>query len=164
MDEKQKKHRRVKRTIKAAGILLTIGGIALSVMGFVSFFDAFENGGSPSLFWGCFVGMPMFAFGVNFLRIGFKREIETYGKNESVPVINEASQELKPAIKAIAGAVREGLQEDDGAPCPVCGTPNDSGAKFCSSCGAKLQKYCPACGQPNDAAAKFCDKCGNRFP
>ena len=30
-----------------------------------------------------------------------------YTKNEAVPVINEASEELKPAVKSVAEAVKE---------------------------------------------------------
>ena len=44
--------------------------------------------------------------------------------------------------------------------CPVCGTENEVGRKFCLECGAALARVCPACGTPNAAGAKFCGECG----
>lgn len=48
--------------------------------------------------------------------------------------------------------------------CPVCGTMNKGGAKFCNNCGNKLQPEkprCPVCGAENAAGAKFCNNCGS---
>ena len=44
--------------------------------------------------------------------------------------------------------------------CPSCGTENSSGARFCSECGAALQRTCPACGFEQPASATFCSNCG----
>ncbi len=44
--------------------------------------------------------------------------------------------------------------------CPKCGSGNVVTAKFCSECGASLQRHCPECGKPVDPAAKFCPECG----
>jgi hypothetical protein len=46
------------------------------------------------------------------------------------------------------------------AHCPVCDTAVRQGAKFCDSCGAKLQQMCGKCGKELRAGAKFCDNCG----
>ena len=143
--------------------MLTVFGIALTVMGFVSIFSSMESGGIPSKVWGCFAGMPMFAFGVTFLRIGFKKEIATYHKNESAPVVNEFAEDIRPAVQSVASAVREADSAAQGAPCPSCGEQNGADAKFCKNCGAALRKVCPGCGEENDADAKFCDNCGHRF-
>lgn len=161
MNEKEKKHARIKLGLKIAGIALTAGGAVLSAVGFISFFGAFGGDGFPDLFWCCFLGLPMFAFGINFLRAGFRREIASYAKNESVPVINEAAEEMTPAVQAIAGAVRGGKGE--GLTCPACGKANDAAAKFCDNCGEPLRRICPACGKENDAEAKFCDNCGGKL-
>lgn len=47
--------------------------------------------------------------------------------------------------------------------CPSCRAVNGAGAKFCNSCGAKLQQtlgVCPSCGTDNQPGAKFCCNCG----
>ncbi|HEY0080973.1 MAG TPA: SPFH domain-containing protein [Pyrinomonadaceae bacterium] len=53
------------------------------------------------------------------------------------------------------------------APCPKCGTPNPTGAKFCGNCGAQQQQAhqqatveCPNCKAQTQAGAKFCADCG----
>jgi membrane protease subunit (stomatin/prohibitin family) len=51
-------------------------------------------------------------------------------------------------------------------PCQKCGTPNPSGAKFCSNCGAQQVSQqaatteCPNCQAQVQAGAKFCANCG----
>ena len=44
--------------------------------------------------------------------------------------------------------------------CPLCGTQNEGGRKFCGECGAKLELACAACGSPNTPGTKFCGECG----
>lgn len=51
-------------------------------------------------------------------------------------------------------------------PCPSCGAPNRSGAKFCARCRASLvsqTKPCPRCHASNRADAKFCATCRTEF-
>ena len=45
--------------------------------------------------------------------------------------------------------------------CPVCGTLNEPGRKFCGECGSRLAAVCPSCGTPNAPTARFCGECGN---
>ena len=47
--------------------------------------------------------------------------------------------------------------------CGACRHDNREGAKFCESCGAKLERRCPSCGQPVGEASRFCDGCGHRL-
>ena len=47
--------------------------------------------------------------------------------------------------------------------CPNCRSENLSDAKFCSECGAKLDRSCPSCGTANAPDAKFCRNCGARL-
>jgi len=44
--------------------------------------------------------------------------------------------------------------------CASCGAENSSGARFCSECGAPLQRTCQACGFEQPAGATFCSNCG----
>ena len=45
-------------------------------------------------------------------------------------------------------------------PCPRCGHPNDAAARFCSSCGAPLDRACASCGSALEDGARFCGTCG----
>jgi class 3 adenylate cyclase/tetratricopeptide (TPR) repeat protein len=45
-------------------------------------------------------------------------------------------------------------------PCPVCGTENEVGRKFCGECGASLALACVHCGTSNPPTVKFCGECG----
>lgn len=161
--DKKEKHERIKRTLKIVGPIVTAAGLILAVVGFVSFFSAFGGGGMPSLFWCAFIGLPIFVIGLRLTMAAFRREIATYHKNESAPVVNEFAEDIKPAVQNVASAVR-GETAAEGRICPQCGEQNGADAKFCQNCGSALQKVCPACGNSADAKAKFCDNCGHRFP
>ncbi len=45
--------------------------------------------------------------------------------------------------------------------CPKCHSDNETGAKFCNECGAKLEIACPECGKTNRPGSKFCNECGH---
>lgn len=156
--DKKEKHERTKRILKIVGPIVAAAGLILAVVGFVSFFSSFGSGGMPSLFWCAFVGMPVFVIGLGITFTAFRREIATYQKNESAPVLNEFAEDIRPAVQSVASAVRETAAQD--AICPDCGEKNDADAKFCKNCGAALRKVCPDCGEQNDADAKFCKSCG----
>ena len=48
--------------------------------------------------------------------------------------------------------------------CPICGTQNRAGARFCNECGTRLiPAACPACGATNRPDAKFCNECGTEL-
>ena len=44
--------------------------------------------------------------------------------------------------------------------CPRCQAENDTGARFCEDCGARLEAACPSCGTPVTPGKKFCRSCG----
>ena len=135
--DKKEKHERTKRILKIVGPIVAAAGLILAVVGFVSFFSSFGGDGMPSLFWCAFVGMPVFVIGLGITFTAFRREIATYHKNESAPVINEFAEDIKPAVQSVASAVRETAAAQD-AICPHCGEQNDADAKFCKSCGKSL--------------------------
>lgn len=165
MNKNNKNHARTKLMLKIFGILLTAAGVAFAAVGFASFFGSMGGGGMPDKFWCCFVGFPLLFVGISMLSFGFRREITTYVKNESVPVINEASEEAKPALRAIGSALREGMSEAEAnnSVCSVCRQKNDAAAKYCDNCGASLKKICPSCGNRTNPGAKFCDNCGTKL-
>ena len=45
-------------------------------------------------------------------------------------------------------------------PCGTCGSENPEGARFCMSCGARLDRRCPACNTKAPPEARFCMSCG----
>lgn len=160
MDEN--KHKQTKRILKILGALFAPAGLICAVIGFADFFSAFGSKEMPKLTFLCFIGFPLLFVGVAFLMFGFKREITRYVKNESVPVLNEAGEELQPAVRAVARAVKEGISEEDGVRC-ACGAVNEKGSKFCKECGKPLACDCPACGEKNAAGSKFCNHCGKQL-
>ena len=44
--------------------------------------------------------------------------------------------------------------------CTNCAAENESGRKFCLSCGQRLAETCPQCGTANTPEARFCGECG----
>lgn len=44
--------------------------------------------------------------------------------------------------------------------CPKCHHVNKPSAKFCASCGTKLQRLCSKCGSEVDPEDRFCSDCG----
>jgi class 3 adenylate cyclase/tetratricopeptide (TPR) repeat protein len=47
--------------------------------------------------------------------------------------------------------------------CPACGTPNETGRKFCGECGTALSVACSSCGAANAPGTKFCGECGTQL-
>ena len=100
-------------------------------------------------------------FPVDMLTLmGFRKEVATYIKNESVPVFNEAGEEMKPGISAIAGAVKDAGKT---VVCPYCGSANGADDNFCSKCGKPLSSVCPRCNAKVSADSAFCPKCGEKL-
>lgn len=160
-DDDQKKHESIKNFLKAAGILTLGIGIVFLIIGAIDFFSAFGSFDMPSKFWCFFIGIPLLGIGGAMTSFGFRREMTRYMKNESMPVIKEASEEIKPAIMNITSAVKAGLKENQ-VLCK-CGKTNDKESKFCNSCGRALRKTCPACKAALSADSRFCDNCGYKL-
>ena len=102
----------------------------------------------------------MAAAGIVLLLLGFRKEMTRYIQKETVPVVNETAQEIKPAIAAMASAVKEGISERRVC---ECGAENGAESKFCRVCGKPLAKACPQCGAELPADSAFCDKCGKKL-
>lgn len=160
-EEKKKHHESVKKFLQIAGILALAIGIIFVIIGFADFFKSFGTFDMPTKFWCLFVGFPLCAAGGGLLSLGFKKEISRYMKNETMPVIKEASDEIKPAVMNIAAAARAGLKSDK-ILCK-CGELNSNDSKFCKKCGASLRKNCPSCKALLDSNSRFCDSCGHKL-
>ncbi len=163
-------HESTKRKLKIiGGILVAVGGIC-ALIGFIDFFLAMTSFDSPKLFFLLFIGLPCLGIGIGLLSFAFKREITRYVKNETMPVVNEAGEEIKPAVKAVTEAVAEGLKGKDGASpdtkqkiCAACGSANEEKNRYCDKCGAPLFRVCPSCGSEQDLDDKFCGNCGAKL-
>ncbi|MGN0807751.1 MAG: zinc ribbon domain-containing protein [Candidatus Coproplasma sp.] len=168
----EEKHAKVKKTLKIVGFVLLGCGAVLDIVFFVNFIASMISFAMPNLFFCGVIGLPLTGLGLSLISIGFRREISTYMKNEGVPVVNDAAQELKPAVKAVAEAVKEvnaeaQTGEKKGAEqgekpivCPACGKENQPKNNFCDGCGAQLFKLCPKCGARQEADDVFCGNCG----
>ena len=45
--------------------------------------------------------------------------------------------------------------------CPQCQHENTQEARFCNSCGARLEVTCPSCARSNAPGSRFCNQCGH---
>lgn len=152
------KHEKTKRTLKIVGIVLMAVGLVCDIVGFIDIFRAIHNESMPSVPFLLFIGLPMFGIGLILLIFGAHREIARYVKDESVPVINEASRELTPAVRAVVNAAK-----GETVSCPACGANNEKDNAYCSACGKPLQKICPKCGSTQAGENAYCSKCGEKL-
>lgn len=159
--EEKARHESLKKKLKIGGTAALAVGLVCTIVAFVNFFTVFGNpdAGMPKLFFLGFIGLPLIAIGAIMLVFGFHREMGRFVKNESMPVVCEAAEELTPTIEDIASAVRG----DGKTECQHCHTANDVNSKFCKSCGNPIAVTCPHCGQTVDGDSAFCKNCGKRL-
>jgi hypothetical protein len=108
------KHAGTRSFLRVAGPLVAAAGLIFLIVGMASFFSAF-GGGSPRLFWCCFVGMPLLFVGGVLSMFGFMGAVARYTVAEQVPVatdaINDLAEDTQGAVKTMARAVAEGVIE-----------------------------------------------------
>ena len=150
-------HEKVKRILRIVGIVLLVAGAGCSVAGFVDIILSFRRMEMSTLFFLVIIGLPFMGLGLGLLLVSFHRELARYAKNETVPVINEASKEITPAIRAVTDAVKGEKK------CPHCGAVSTEDNAFCPACGKPLTKTCPHCGSKQDAKNAFCGNCGQKL-
>lgn len=165
MKEEKQRHNLTKTGLRIIGILLALGGLTCTIIGSIDLFTAISEGaGLPKLFFLLMIGLPMLTIGVAMLMFGFRREIGTYLKDETMPVAVEAGKEFAPAAAALAAAANPAAQDAAAeSTCPKCGAKNPAALHFCEMCGTPLTKTCPACGKTVRADAAFCGHCGKKF-
>jgi protein-S-isoprenylcysteine O-methyltransferase Ste14 len=109
------KHDRTRRLLRLAGPIIALAGLIFLIIGVASFFSAFGGGGSPRLFWCCFVGLPLLFVGSVLCMFGFLGAVARYTAAEQVPVatdaINDLAEGTQGAVKTVARAVVEGAVE-----------------------------------------------------
>ena len=77
----------------------------------------------------------------------------------SVPLDSEKTS--KENANQVAEASTENQKKTRFIECSECGTENDSDAKYCINCGAKItqERKCANCGQVLDESTKYCPEC-----
>lgn len=156
-------HQKTKLKLRVIGVCLLAFGAVLAITGFVNFALSISDGEMPTLFWMLFLGFPLLAFGLMLLLMSLRQEISRYVKNETVPIVNEAGEEITPAVRAVAAAAREGLTSTEHLTCGACGAENPAGNSYCGKCGAPLARTCPACGASVKAGDAYCGQCGKKL-
>ena len=162
MENKELKHQKNKRTLRIIGTVSLVIGVICAIAGFVDFFIGMSTMEPPHLFFLLFIGFPLIAIGTGLLIFANHREITTFIKNESVPVINEVADEISPAITSVTKAVKTGIKKEEFIKCN-CGTINSKNAKFCKKCGKPLNRVCPHCGASVDSDSEYCSNCGQKI-
>lgn len=80
----------------------------------------------------------------------------------------QAGEETIEALNAEIQRLKAAPAREEPAACKNCGETLQSDAKFCSTCGAKVegqpaQKCCPACGKKVTEETRFCSECGTKI-
>jgi hypothetical protein len=109
------KYKGIRSFLRLTGVLMVAVGVVFLIIGSVSFFSALGGGGSPRLFWCCFVGMPLLFVGCVMCMLGFMGAFARYAAAEQVPVatdaINDLAEGTQGAVKTVARAAAEGVKE-----------------------------------------------------
>jgi len=109
------RHQGTRSFLRIAGPLVAAVGLVFLIIGMASFFSAFGGGGSPRLFWRCFVGTPLLFVGGGMCIFGFMGAVARYTAAEQVPVatdaINDLAEGTQGAVKTVARATAEGVNE-----------------------------------------------------
>ena len=178
-------HSKIRRTLRIAGpIMLSVGGLCVAIALFdvirVIITDSFEPPKLAALF---FVGGPLLVAGFGVTSFAFMGAVARFQAGEVAPVakdtFNYMADGTQEGIKTVGKAVGEGLasgfaagginaaasETEAGVRCHKCNFVETADAKFCSNCGAAMEKSkpCPKCNELNDPDAKFCDNCGGAF-
>ena len=157
------RHAQIRTIARILGPLLLVAGVIFSIVGMVgtvrffveirSFFsatDAMEPfSGPPKYFWCFYFGLPLVGIGGGLTRVGYLGWFTRYVAGETAPVqkdtFNYLANGIRPGVKDLVQAVREGLTEDS------------------TDIAAANKKFCPSCGQPADIASNFCSGCGQKL-
>ncbi len=130
---------------------------------------AAQNEGAPSGLMGAGIGLGMGAGIGGAVGAGMHEvanNIMTNASNTKEPGSDnnlfcpECKTKLQPGAKYCFSC---GRKVETGKTCPDCGTSLPEGAKFCFNCGKRIITICPNCGTELASGAKFCSNCGNKL-
>ena len=157
-------HEKTRNKLRKAGIICMIASLPLTCLPFI--------------------GFPLMFAGLVMTLWGYAGKIARYQAAEIAPVqkdtFNYVANGTTDGVRTAANAAGEGLasglaaggmnptaaaDSNPGVRCHKCNFVETVDAKFCSECGAPMEKSkpCPACKELNDPDAKFCDNCGGTF-
>lgn len=124
---------------------------------------AAANEGTSSTFMGAGMGLGMGAMVGSGMGAAMGGIAQTTLKDANLSGI--ASDAPMACAQTAVGAQGASGAPSSITPCPTCKAPNAAGAKFCASCGTKLDvassaSACPQCGFALDSSSKFCPNCG----
>jgi hypothetical protein len=117
----------MRSAFRIGGLLVLAVGVTFSVMGFLALFGTMNDttsDGPPSQFFLAFAGLPLMAVGGWLLQAGFGGAAARFAAGELAPVAKDTIDYVK--------------SERTGPYCSRCGVQNDTGARFCDSCGTAL--------------------------
>lgn len=155
---------KLRRFLRIAGPITLGIGVICAIIGFADFFIAFGNY-APTLFFMCFIGLPLAAIGGQMTAVGYASTIARYGASQTAPVAKDVANYMIDGTKEsvagfVSGIVGQRPSSEKTVKCPSCGEIANPGAVFCDHCGQTLAKICPNCQAHNDADARYCEKCG----
>ena len=167
----EQRFRASRRVLRWVGPPLLLVGLVCIAVGIISTLTGPPRPGSMGLVWVAILGMPIAFVGGAMTLFGFAGELARFQGRSMGPAVsatfNDIAEDSAPGVRAIAGAVRDGVargadaSETDTVRCPACAFANDADARFCAGCGGVLEaKACGSCGHPAKADARFCDECG----
>ena len=122
----------IKYVLTIVGAILLVGGLILSIIGFVNFGN-FDN----NLFTLTLVGIPCIGFGTGLIMFSLQQNINKFVANSAAKVVNEFTQEITPALSTYASTVNNAT--DDAKKVCTCGEINRADAKFCTECGRRFE-------------------------
>lgn len=180
----EENHQKNKRKLKTVGkILLSIGivtsitGIILLILGFANVGDFSSNIDMVLFMVGGFlfaIGFAILGFGIQAISFAHAREIGSYTASSVAPVLKETTEYIAPAVNKSVGGLAESISEGivsgkakektETITCQECGEKNEKGSKFCSNCGKSLdtEKFCSNCGKKIENDDNFCPHCGQK--
>ena len=69
---------------------------------------------------------------------------------------------VEPEKETVQETIKEPPPQPPRYMCLLCKTTAKPGAKFCTTCGAKITRVCGNCSSPLAPDAKFCPQCGRK--
>jgi uncharacterized membrane protein len=144
-------NKKAKRVLKIVGFISLILGIILTVAGFISVFNDFNDSGEPFLLPHeiprhrpgnpglIFLGFPLIFIGGVCLSYAYMGKVARYTASEMAPVAKDTANYMIDGTKDEIIDLISKIKGNTKINCPYCGDENDSDAVYCDYCGRKLK-------------------------